>query len=98
MRLSSGQKIDPKDWDAKRERAKAKPGTYLDGINDILDRYTNAATAVEHDTIIVSYPPLAPAAMKAEIERRYAELAAEAAGLPAVPLPPPPAPPTFTQY
>lgn len=43
--------MDPKDWDPKRERTNAKPGTYLDGINDALDRYDDAATAVEHEGI-----------------------------------------------
>ncbi|MBJ6109476.1 phage integrase SAM-like domain-containing protein [Hymenobacter sp. BT523] len=97
LRLSSGQRVDPKDWDAKRERAKAKPGTYLDGLNDALDRFTDAATAVEHEATLAGRH-LHKAAMKAAIEQRYAELAAEAAGLPAVPPPPPLAPPTFAQY
>jgi integrase len=97
LRLSSGQKVAPTDWDARRERAKARPGTYLDDINAVLDRYADAATAAEHEAVMAGRH-LDKAAMKAEIERRYAELAAEAAGLPAVPPPPPPAPPTFPQY
>lgn len=87
----------PSDWDPRRERTKAKPCTYLDDINTILDRYADAATAAEHEAQQLSCVPDKPA-MKAEIERRYAELTAEAAGLLAVSPPLPPAPPTFSQY
>jgi hypothetical protein len=45
LRLSSGQKCDPKDWDAKRERMKAKPDTYADTINEVLDTTTPSAKA-----------------------------------------------------
>ena len=79
LRLSSGQKVAPKDWDARRKRTKARPGTYLDDINAVLDRYADAATAAEYAATMAGRH-LDKAAMKAEIERRYAELAAEAAG------------------
>ena len=37
-----------KDWDEKRGRAKAKRSTYLDDINQVLNRYQDAATAAAH--------------------------------------------------
>ena len=98
LRLSSGQKCLPKDWDARHERTKAKPGTYLDDINTVLQRYADAATAAEHEALMAGQPVPGKAAMKAEIERRYQVLAAEAAGLPPVPDPPALPPPTFGQY
>lgn len=33
LRLGSGQRCDPKDRDTRRQRVKAKPGTYAKDIN-----------------------------------------------------------------
>lgn len=88
LRLSSGQKVHPKDWDERHERTKAKPNSYLDDVNTILKRYADAATAAEHEAVMRGQQ-LDKAAMKAEIERRYLVLAA---GPDAVLVPEPPAP------
>ncbi|MVN77711.1 hypothetical protein GO988_15365 [Hymenobacter sp. HMF4947] len=95
LRLASGQKCLPKDWDDKRERVKAKPGTYLDDINTVLNRYADAATSAAHEAKM-SGRRLDKPAMKAEIEYRFARLTAG----PAAELPPPPslAAPTFMQH
>jgi hypothetical protein len=89
LRLSSGQKCAPKDWDARQHRAKAKPGTFLDDINTVLQHYTDAATAAEHEAKKKGQV-LSKDAMRAEIERRYQLLAREASGLAEVPAPPAP--------
>jgi len=88
LRLSSGQKVQPKDWDGKHERTKAKPNTYLDDVNTILKRYADAATAAEHAAVLAGQQ-LDKAAMKAEIERRYQVLAAgpDAVTIPELPVP-----------
>jgi integrase len=96
LRLSSGQKVAPKDWDARQHRAKAKPGTFLDDVNTVLQRYTDAATAVEHEARM-NGQVLGKAAMRAAIEERYQELARAAQGLVEVPAPPAPAPRTVAQ-
>ena len=94
LRLSSGQKCRPQDWDAKRERAKAKPGTYLDDINTVLNHYTDAATAAEHAALMAGRV-LDPVAMKADIEHRYTVLLA---GPNYVPPPPRARPLTFLEH
>jgi hypothetical protein len=38
--------VNPKDWDAKRQLAKAKPGTDLTDVNTVPGHYTDAATAL----------------------------------------------------
>jgi integrase len=96
LRLSSGQKCRPQDWDTRRERTKAKPGTYLDDINTVLDRYADAATAAEHEALMAGRQLDKPT-MKAEIERRYQLLAAGPDALPEVPGPPVPAPRSVAQ-
>ncbi|GAB3726200.1 hypothetical protein GCM10027594_07870 [Hymenobacter agri] len=96
LRLSSGQKVQPKDWDAKRGRTKAKPNTYLDDVNTILDRYADAATAAEHAATMAGRT-LDKAAMKTEIERRYLELAAGPNALPPLPELPAPVPRTVAE-
>lgn len=78
LRLSSGQKCLPKDWDDKRERMKAKPNTYAEAINLVIDRYTDAATGAWHAATLAGRD-LNKAEMKTEIERRVAELAASGA-------------------
>lgn len=98
LRLSSGQKVLPADWDAKRERAKPRPGNaYLDEVNAVLNRYTDAATAAELAALQAGQHLDKPA-MQAAIAARYRALAAAAAGLPEVPPPPAPPPPTFAQH
>ncbi|HEX8656806.1 MAG TPA: tyrosine-type recombinase/integrase [Hymenobacter sp.] len=87
LRLSSGQKVLPKDWDAKHQRAKAKPNTYLDDINTVLKRYADAATAAEHEATMAGRV-LDKEAMKAEIEQRFRLLQAGPEAVPAVPEPP----------
>ncbi|WP_201979273.1 tyrosine-type recombinase/integrase [Hymenobacter rubidus] len=91
LRLSSGQKVAPKDWDARQHRAKAKPGTFLGDINKVLQYYTDAATAAEHEATMKGQV-LGKEAMRAEIERRYLELLRTASGLPDIPAPPTAAP------
>ncbi|WP_310397288.1 hypothetical protein [Hymenobacter sp.] len=90
LRLSSGQKCAPKDWDTRQQRAKAKPRTFLEEVNAVLQHYTDAATAAAHDAKMAGRV-LDKAAMKADIERRYQLLAFPASGLPDVPGPPVPA-------
>jgi integrase len=89
LRLGSGQRCDPKDWDARRQRVKNKPGTYAEDINQVLDDYTDAAVAAAHEAsrkgLVLDKPQ-----MRAEIERRYAQTVATRAGdvpLPALPAP-----------
>ncbi|MDO7876036.1 phage integrase SAM-like domain-containing protein [Hymenobacter sp. ASUV-10] len=97
LRLSSGQKCLPRDWDAKRELLKARPGTYSDTINPVLEHYADAATAAYHASVVAG-EPLGKEAMEAEIRRRFLELSRAEAGLPPIPAPPPPPPPTFSEY
>jgi len=91
LRLPAGQKCLPKDWDEKRGRAKAKPGTYLDDVNQVLNRYQDAAA---HAATLAGRA-LDKDAMRADIEQRYQRLTQEANGeVPAeIPEPPPPPPP-----
>ncbi|MDO7853194.1 tyrosine-type recombinase/integrase [Hymenobacter convexus] len=96
LRLSSGQKVAPRDWDARQHRAKAKPGTFLGDVNTVLQRYTDAATAVEHEAKMRGQV-LGKDAMRAAIEERFEQLTREAAGLPDVPAPPTPAPRTVAE-
>jgi integrase len=98
LRLPAGQKCLPKDWDEKRGRTKAKPGTYLDDVNQVLNRYQDAATAAHAATL--AGRPLDKDAMRAEIEQRYQRLTQEASGeVPAEILAPPaPTEPTFLDY
>lgn len=44
LRLGSGQRCAPKDWDAKRQRAK-KGNAYAETINQVLDDYAAATAA-----------------------------------------------------
>ena len=100
LRLGSGQKCHPKDWDAKRELLKAKTGSagaYVDTVNLVLQTYTDVAHAAHHDAQLVGQR-LSPAAMKAEILRRYEEKSTEQAGLLPIPAPPAPPPPSFEDY
>jgi integrase len=99
LRLPSGQKCLPKDWDEKRGRTKAKPGTYLDDVNQVLNRYQDAATGAAHAARLAGRA-LDKDAMRAEIEQRYQRLAQEASGeAPDEVLPPPlPAEPTFLDH
>ena len=87
LRLGSGQKCHPKDWDAKRELLKTKTGaagTYVDTVNRVLETYAAAAHAAHHEAQL-SGQRLPPAQMKAAILRHYARLGEEQAGL--VPIP-----------
>ncbi len=100
LRLGSGQKCHPKDWDAKRELLKAKTGaagTYVDTVNRVLETYADAAHTAYHEAQL-SGQRLTPAQMKAAILRHYARLGEEQAGLLPIPAPPAPTPPTFADY
>lgn len=96
LRLSSGQKVQPKDWNERGQKAKAKPMTYLADVNTVLDYYTDAATAAEHEATMAGQH-LDKAAMKAEIERRVLLLKAGPDALPPIPEAPAPAPRTVAQ-
>ncbi|AMJ65933.1 Arm DNA-binding domain-containing protein [Hymenobacter sp. PAMC 26628] len=54
LRLSSGQKCQPADWNEKQQRVKAKPGTYLYDVITVLNYYADAATAAAHDALPAS--------------------------------------------
>jgi hypothetical protein len=99
LRLPSGQKCLPKDWDEKRGHTKAKPGTYLDDINQVLNRYQDAATAAAHAAGLAGRT-LDKDTMRTEIEQRYLRLAQEASGEVPKELPPPhlPTEPTFLEH
>jgi hypothetical protein len=49
---------------------KAKPGTYADTINQVLDDYTDAATAVHHEARRLKVT-LSKEQMRLAIEQRY---------------------------
>jgi integrase len=90
LRLGSGQKCDPKDWDSRRGRLK-KGATYADVLNQVLDDYQDAATAAAHAATQAGQQ-LGKEAMRVAIEAGYAALVAKRAGqlpLPAVPEPAP---------
>ena len=89
LRLGTGQKCHPKDWDARRSRVKNKPDTYADDINQVLDDYTDLSQAIHHETERLGQP-LTKDGLRLELERRYQALLDARAGR--VPLPPPPAP------
>ena len=101
LRTGSGQKVDPKDWDAKRERVRPKSDSYAEAINTSLDRYEQAARALYQEGLR-SGRPLLKAEAKARIQHRYDELLAAEVGLPPVPAlelaAPPVARPTFGAY
>ncbi|WP_210516458.1 hypothetical protein [Hymenobacter terricola] len=90
LRLSSGQKVQPQDWNERGQKAKAKPNTYLADVNTVLDHYTNAATAAEHEATMAGRRLDKPA-MKADIERRFQLLLAGPDVLPPIPDVPAPA-------
>ena len=75
LRRGTGEKCDPKHWNAKREEVKPAPGNFAADINLVLERYTQAAQAAEHAATITRQK-LDKAQMSAEITRRYALLAA----------------------
>jgi hypothetical protein len=98
LRLGSGQKCLPKDWDAKRELLKAKTGaagTYVDTVNRVLEAYADAAHAAHHEAQL-SGQRLTLAQMKAVTICRYG--APEQAGLLPTPVPPAPLPPSFEAH
>jgi hypothetical protein len=82
--------VAPKDWDARQQRAKAKPGTFLADVNTVLQRYTDAATAADHEARMKGQV-LDKEAMRAEIEHRFQQLTREASSLPDIPAAPAPA-------
>jgi len=65
-----------KDWDEKRGRAKAKPGTYLDDVNQVLNHYQDATTGAAHAAKLAGRA-LDKDTMRADIERCYSCLAQE---------------------
>lgn len=75
LRRGTGEKCDPKHWNAKREEVKPAPGNFAADINLVLERYTQAAQAAEHAAILTRQK-LDKAQMSVEITRRYALLAA----------------------
>jgi integrase len=83
LRMGSKQRCAPKDWDARRGRAK-KGYTYAETINQVLDDYTDAATAAEHDALR-DLRPLDGPQLQQEITQRYAALVAARTGLPELP-------------
>jgi hypothetical protein len=102
LRKGTKEACDPRHWNAKREEVKPLPGNFAADTNLVLDNYTQAAQAAHH-AAITTRQDLPPAAMWAEIERRYALLAAgdeqqaespEVPPLPAVEV----APPTLLAY
>lgn len=100
LRLGSGQKCLPKDWDAKRELLKAKTGAagkHVEAVNLVLQTYADAAHAAHHEALLIGQR-LTPAQMKAEIQRRYQALGEAQAGLLPIPAPPAPPPPSFVDY
>jgi integrase len=87
LRLGTGQKCHPKDWDARRSRVKNKPDTYADDINQVLDDYTDLAQAAHHEAARLGLA-LNKDTLRYELDRRYQTLLNTHAGR--VPLPPPP--------
>ena len=83
LRIGSKQRCAPKDWDARRGRVK-KGYAYADAINQVLDDYTDAATAAEHEAARDNRR-LTPPQMSQEIGQRYAALVAARTGVPALP-------------
>ncbi|WP_400194090.1 hypothetical protein [Hymenobacter sp. B81] len=82
LRISSGEKCRPKDWNDARQRVKANPGSYAAEINAVLDDWTKAADQV-HREARRQQLRLDEQAMEAAIRNRYRQLVAEAAGEPA---------------
>ena len=74
LRRGTGEKCDPKHWNAKREEVKPAPGNFAADTNLVLERYTQAAQATEHAATLTRQK-LDKAQMSAEITRRYALLA-----------------------
>ncbi|MGI4759574.1 MAG: hypothetical protein ACRYF0_02620 [Janthinobacterium lividum] len=91
LRLGTGQKCHPKDWDARRSRVKNKPDTYADDINQVLDDYTDLAQAMHHEAARLGLP-LPKDTLRDELERRYQALLATRAGRAPLPAPPAAAP------
>lgn len=83
LRLGSKQRCAPKDWDARRGRVK-KGYTYAEAINQVLDDYTDAATAAAHEAARDNRA-LSPDQMRAAIGQHYAALVAARTGVPALP-------------
>ena len=102
LRKGSGEKCDPKHWNAKREEVKPAPGNFAADTNLVLERYTQAAQAAEHAAMLARRK-LSKEVMSGEITRRYALLAAgdeaQAVSPDVMPLPQvETAPPTLLDY
>jgi integrase len=97
LRLGSGQRCLPKHWDERRQHVKDKADSYASSVNQVLDDYSSVAAAAERAATETGQV-LAPAVMRAEVERRYAELVAERAGRAELPPPPVAAPLTFFDH
>ena len=90
LRLGTGQKAAPADWDARRGRLK-KGAAYAGLVNQVLDDYQDAATAAAHAATQAGQPLDKPA-LRAAIAAGYAALVAARAGQVVLPAPPQPAP------
>ncbi|MDO7852298.1 phage integrase SAM-like domain-containing protein [Hymenobacter convexus] len=103
LRRGSGEKCDPRHWNAKREEVKPAPGNFAAETNLVLERYTQAAQAAYH-AAENTRQKLDKAQMSAEISRRYALLAAgqkaaaEAPDVPPLPQLEAPAPTLLDYY
>ena len=90
LRLGSGERVLPKDWDERRQRVRPRPDSYAEAINAVLDRYQDAAEQLYQERERAGRP-LQKAEAKAAIQHRYAELLAAERGLPPLPAAPLPA-------
>jgi integrase len=96
LRMGSKQRCAPKDWDTRRGRVK-KGYTYAEAINQVLDDYTDAATAAFTEATRDSQA-LDADQMRQQIGLRYAALVAQRTGVPALPPPPEAAPLGFLAH
>jgi len=71
----------PKHWDERRQHVKDKADADASTVNQVLDNYSSVAAAAERAATEAGQV-LAPAAMRAEVERRPRRAAGRARGGP----------------
>ncbi|MCR5889947.1 site-specific integrase [Hymenobacter sp. J193] len=96
LRLPSGERCTPKQWDKRRQYVKGNPGSPAEAINATLTRWQQAGTQT-HEQARRQDQALDPAQMEAAIRQRYQQLLeaeTDVAELPEVAQ----APPGFLDY